>query len=114
MKNDLNRNDVIKYLSALSEKEFVELFYEVVEKSFTTSNKDEEGKFIIAEAYRENFENEWAPWQLELIALHSKKHYNSWVDYAPICQLGDCCNSKITGWAKHLICPICGEEVYAT
>jgi hypothetical protein len=41
---------------------------------------------------------------------------SDWGDDAPLCQLGECpdCGTKVAGWAKDVVCPICRAEVRLT
>lgn len=109
----INRNSVLNWLSSLTDKQFVEFFYEAVESRDTSEIKGEQGHFVLADTSQIPGEKR----ETVFLGLPDPSAYSDkWVDDAPICQTGQCaeCQSWIRSIAKRAICPVCGEKVYCT
>lgn len=108
------RVTALTYLTGLSDKAFVEFFYEAVRDRVTSDIKEGHGHLILADA-------EKAPdgerWDIEFLALHDRQNYSAeWGDDSPICQSGTChgCGQIVRSWAKKAICPVCGAQASCT
>jgi hypothetical protein len=114
----MNKNDVIQWTEALSDKQLIEFFYEATKGRFIYRGEESymQSHLVISNASRLKKDNDvWEEWSLASIGEHDpKKYLNSWADDSPICQSGRCCGYEIISWAKNVVCPICGKEVYAT
>jgi len=115
----MNKNDIIKSMKSLSDKQFIELLYEVVKGRFIYKGEENytQSHLVVANACRLKNDNnkDWGEWSLELIAKHDSKIYpKGWADDSLICQSGECCGHEVISWAKNAICPICGKEVYTS
>lgn len=109
LKNEAKfRAQVMTWLSGLTDKQFSEFFYEAVRGRKTC---DGFGHFVLADAALMD-----GAWSVDLVALPDPDHYKQWADDVPICQSGECrvCKSSTRSWAKHGVCPVCGEQVYGT
>jgi hypothetical protein len=113
MNKEDNKEQFIKWLRSLSDKQFVEFFYEVVKDRNTSDIEKWNGHFILSDT--ECVENE--EWETDHIALHDPQECpEGWADDVPICQSGTCssCGAEVRSWAKHAICSICKNKVYCT
>ena len=107
------QGNYIKWLESLSDKQFAEFFYKAVQNRKTFDVQEENGHYILSHIRK----NEEEMWERDDIALHSPQEYpEGWNDNVPICQFGTCqeCETSISSWAKHAICPICNNKVYCT
>ncbi|OZG69995.1 hypothetical protein BTA51_28110 [Hahella sp. CCB-MM4] len=119
---NMNQDEAKKYLESLTNKQLVELMSEVFKTRRCDEGTEEayiQAHWCIAEASRFKTDDGkgWESWEVELLALHDNEQYEGgWSDASPICQGGECteCGTKLFGWAKHIICPVCGAKAYAT
>ena len=109
----MDKAQVTEWLSSLTDKQFVEFFYESLasrhlyapERTWTSSH------LVLANATRHlDEQGVWGDWNVELICSAGRL----WADDVPICQQGRHCGLDTASWAKHSICPICGGDVYGT
>jgi len=111
----MNDAKLFGYLTNLNDKEFVELFYKVVEKR--DKAKSRKGvKWVLATAFF-SIDDKTDVEATYFVSLDNEEHYGgpkNWAD--DICQFGNCrtCNQPTASWAKHHICAICGSEAYGT
>jgi hypothetical protein len=115
----MNRSEVVSWMRSLADKQFVELFYESVEGRSIYHELERshlEQHFVLASATRAlGDDDQWEEWEIELVAKHDDQEYpEGWSDDVPICQSGHYCGHETVSWAKHLICPACGEKGYGT
>ncbi len=109
----MDQNAVIAGLQTLTDKRIVELFYEAVKGRRTSDIKEWRGHLVLADWQK--VENEH--WEVQFVALADKSAYDGpWADDAPISQSGECieCANSVCSWAKHAICPVCGNGVNCT
>ncbi len=109
----MNRASIIAWVSSLTDKQFVEFFYEAVSGRDTSEIDGERGHFVVADTSRMPGEER----DTVFLALPDADEYaGKWADDCPICQTGQCieCGSRIRSIAKHAICPICEAKVYCT
>jgi hypothetical protein len=110
----MNKEKVATWLNALTDKQFVEFFYESLAHRhlYSSKRKHVDAHLVLANACRELEDGgQWAPWRLELMCPATDKR---WADDAPLCQFGEHCGLETTSWAKRSICSICGNEVYGS
>lgn len=113
----MKRDDIIKWAKKLTDKEFVEFFYECTkERNIYKAEKEyTESHLVLANAYQHKNEDVWGEWGLEVIALQDPiKSPESYSEEVPICQGGKCCDQDVICWAKNVICPLCAKPVYLT
>lgn len=110
----MDRDRVLAWLSRLTDKQFVEFFYEAVADRDTSEIKGEKGHFVLANTSLFD-DNEW---DTVFLAVPDPAEYSErgWADDSPICQTGQCmeCASHVRSLAKRAICPICGAKVSCT
>ena len=105
----MNHEGIIQYLNGLSDKQFIELFYEACRsRNIYRLEPDLQAHLVLANALRDYDNPEW---ELELLCPTPGQE---WVDDAPIGQFGTHCGHKTASWSKNSVCPICGKEVYGT
>lgn len=110
----MDKNEVVTWLRSLTDKQFVELFYEAVEGRHICEPEKEYHKshLVLAEASKIQFEDDtWDEWEVSLVCPTPGK---SWADDMPLCQIGGHCNLYTISWAKESTCPVCGGDVYGT
>jgi hypothetical protein len=108
MKNNQKyEEDVLHWISNLSDKQFADFFYKATLKRNTADSG--KGHFVLADAWKLPEE----PWLVDFIALPSAHEISH---ESMICQSGECnsCGSKLRSWAKKAICPVCGKEINCT
>jgi hypothetical protein len=104
---------VRSWLAERSDKELVELFNEVLETRRQGLPSQAEERLIVAQV---------APsgpgaWDLLAVAPDDADEYpQGWASDAPLCQYATCpeCGWDLVSWAKHALCPVCGEKCYCT
>lgn len=109
----MDRARVVGWLSSMTDKQFVEFFYDAVAHRDTSERKDECGHFVLADTSKVPGEER----DTVFLALPDPAEYSAqWADDVPICQTGQCseCKSWVRSIAKHAICPIYGSKVYCT
>ncbi len=97
----------------MTDKQFVEFFYEAVAERDTSEIEGEHGHFVVANTSKLPDEER----NTVFLALpDAGKYSGEWADDCPICQTGQCieCGSWVRSVAKHAICPICEAKVYCT
>ena len=110
----MEHREIIEALQKLTDKQFVELFYEAVQGRHLYESEAAycQAHLVLANAERhaEN-DGEWSEWRLQLLCPTPGE---DWGDDAPICQFGHHCGHETGSWAKNSVCPMCGEGVYGT
>jgi hypothetical protein len=99
-----DRTEVVTWLSGLTEKQLAEVLHEARPKQSSDS------RIVLALARR----GEDEPWEISLVGRNADGE--SWADDAPLCHEGSCfqCDSRVTSWAKRMICPVCENELQGT
>lgn len=109
----MNPANVLAWLSSMTDKQFVEFFYEAVSDRDTSEFDGQRGHFVLANTSKMPDEDR----DTVFLAIPDPVHNpNEWSDDCPICQTGQCaeCGSWIRCVAKNAICPICEAKVYCT
>jgi hypothetical protein len=110
----MERGEIIRALKSLTDKQFIELFYEAAAGRNVYHHESEhtESRLILANAERDKMPDSRFPeWQFQLLCPTPG---DDWHDESPICQFGQHCGYETASWAKKSICPVCGDEVYGT
>jgi len=102
-------NDIFDELKGLNAKQLAESLSLITERD----RKDSTGQ-LRAFAIVERGDQGVA--YTSLVATPDQEYYGGsaeWETESPICQYGVCngCSSKLTSWAKHVLCPVCGRKV---
>lgn len=107
----MTRDAIIKEIRELSDKQFVELFYEAVKGRhiYTAEANVFESHLVLANAVRAR--GTGSPSTIELLCPVPDQH---WADDSPICQHGQHCGFETASWAKESRCPVCNGQVYGT
>lgn len=105
-----DRKNAVSFVRSLSEKEFVEFFYDATAERSFGDVAEYQNHLIIADS--ESIDGE--AWETDFLALPEERAH--WSADAPICQSGKCgkCTARVRSWAKNALCPICGKAVYCT
>ncbi|MBA2117142.1 hypothetical protein HOV93_43380 [Planctomycetes bacterium FF15] len=109
----MDRAKVVGWLSTMTDKQFVEFFYEAVSRRDTSEIRGEQGHLVLADTSRLPGEQR----DTFFLAIPDPDKYETeWANDCPICQTGQCieCKSWVRCIAKHAVCPICSEKVYCT
>ena len=121
----MNREQVALWLEGLTDKQFVEFFYEHLSSRHLYNMEREymDSHLVLANAVRSLEDpdlddqdhwgpdpDRWGPWRLQLLCPVPQ----NWVDHAPVCEFGKHGGFETASWAKRSTCPICGKEVYGT
>lgn len=104
-----DRVAVVKFLATLTDKQFVEVVYEAdVQRCGMAGTR-----FILAEVSKDKGPAD-QPWTISFVGLN--RYREPWEDDVPLAQYGKCarCGSGILSWAKHIVCPVCGNAAYGT
>ena len=107
-----SRESVVQYLRGLGDKEFAELFYDVVRARPMSDVKEARRHLVLADAALED-----GKWTVDLIAREDPAEYKAgWASDVSVCQSGECgtCGSGVRSWAKHMICPVCESKAYGS
>ena len=110
---DINKEQCLKLMKGLTDKQFVQLFYEAMSGRNTSDMGEDvaKGHFILADVLT------WEDKEIniEFVGLNFYKE-DTYEDDYPICQSGTCqnCKNKIRSFAKRILCPICSNEAYGT
>jgi hypothetical protein len=93
-------------LRALTDKQFVEVFYKAVHGRHISSAEHNvfDAHLVLANAGRHRDEATGGRWTVELICPTPDQN---WVDDAPICQAGEHCGMPTASGAKQSMCPVC-------
>jgi len=107
------RRDLVERLRALTDKQFVEVFYEAVQGRhiYSAERNVFDAHLVLANAMRDREEGTDGRWTVE---LNCPTPDQEGADDAPICQAGEHCGMSTTSWAKQAMCPVFGREVYGT
>ena len=117
----MSKQDVIKFLSSLSEFEIAEILYEA-SASKREEKKHDSGDFQIDNALclavcsYGSFENKPDDMAIvELVAMPSEDKVDNPSD-AVLTEQGECdqCNTPLIGATKVAVCPVCKSEAYLT
>ena len=107
----MNRSELVGQLRSLTDKEFIETFYEAANDRKIYAEEDMQAHLVLANAERHVEDNgKFSPWRIQLLANTTEK----WAADSPVCQFGEHCGFETASWAKHATCPVCGREVYGT
>lgn len=112
------RRQAVQWAATLTDKEFVEFFYEAVRGRATGDTRllpGLDGHFVLGDAQRYDSEPPGSErWYVQLMAL--PREGDRWAADAAICQSGTCrkCGQQVRSWAKDLLCPVCGTSGYGT
>lgn len=109
----MNRDRVLAWLSSLTDKEFVDFFYDAVANRDTSEIDGERGHLVVANTSKLPDEER----DTVFLALPDPDKYpGEWAKDSSICQTGECieCGSWVRSIAKHAICPICEAKVHCT
>lgn len=110
----MDKAEVAAWLSSLTDKQFVEFFYESLasRRLYNSERGYLDSHLVLANARRilDDDGVTWGQWELELLCPTDE----AWVDDAPVCQFGGRCGLDTASWAKHSVCPICGGQVYGS
>ncbi|QVL30740.1 hypothetical protein KIH39_18020 [Telmatocola sphagniphila] len=109
----MNRDSVLAWLSSMTDKQFVDFFYEAASNRDTSEIDGERGHFVLANTSKVPGE------ERDTVFLAMPNPINDsdgWSKDCPICQTGQCteCGSLVRSIAKHAICPVCEAKVYCT
>ena len=111
----LKRSEVIAALTALPQRELVDVLNDVLSRRVADAAGlcFEEVKLVVAEAYRAgNTDGPHSDW--ELLRLASPAEKGAFVtDVAPT-QEGSCCGVTLVGYAKNVVCPLCAKRTNLT
>lgn len=109
----MDRRTIVTWLASLTDKQFVEFFYEAVSDRDTSEVDGDRGHFVMAKTSKmPDTERDTV-----FLALPDPDEYSGeWADDSPICQTGQCveCGSRVRSVSKQAICPICEAKVYCT
>jgi hypothetical protein len=107
----MTRRDLVDGLRTLTDKQFVDVFYEAVHgRHIYSEDVSYDAHLVLANAFR-NLEGAGGRWTVELICPTPNEDR---VDDASICQFGEHCGMSTASWAKQSTCPVCGGEVHGT
>ncbi len=105
--------DIIDALGQLTDKQFVEMFYEAVQGRdiYRAEQKAFEAHLVLANAVRDAGSVDNSGWTLEVVCSAPGQRF---ADDSPLCQTGEHCGHPTVSWAKRARCPVCGEDAYGT
>ncbi len=109
----MNRDELISGLAALSDGEFVDLFYKVVAARPHPNDMPEDieqSRWVLAVAHRV-IERPWKGWTLMMQCPAKKFNADNPLF---VCEAGKHCGYETCCTEKVGICPICGQEVHGT
>jgi hypothetical protein len=98
----MTRSDLVDGLRALTDKQFVEVFYEAVQGRHIYPAEPDvfDAHLVLANAVRDREEGTGGRWTVELICPTPNQ---DWIDDAPICQAGEHCGMSTASWAKQSV-----------
>ena len=105
----MTRLDLVGALRALTDKQFVELFYEATQGRHFYERNVFDAHLVLANAVRDR--QQGGAWTIELVCPSQEPGL---MDDTPMCQAGSHCGMATTSWGKRSQCPVCGDEVYGT
>jgi hypothetical protein len=109
----MKRDNVIAWLSSMTDKEFVDFFYDAVSNRNTSEFEGDRGHLVLADTSQLPGEER----DTVFLALPDPDAYSiEWAKESPLCQTGQCteCRSWVRCIAKNAICPICEAKVCCT
>ena len=110
-----HRDQLAAALKSLSQRELALVLNDVLSSrdADIAAPACEEVKLVLAEAYRVRDSAGGRPaW--ELLVLASPAEEDAFVtDIAPT-QEGSCCGVSLIGYAKNVMCPLCGQAAHLT
>lgn len=106
----MNPHDLADTLRRLTDKQFVEVFYDAVQGRHSYDNVFDT-RWVLANAVRERTEDSVGSWTVELVCPTPGQQ---WPDDAIICQAGEHCGLSTISWGKTSQCPVCGGQVYGS
>lgn len=111
MESAMTRSELIDEIRKLTDKQFVEFFYDAVTERNIYSGDGGlwESHLILANAVRERENGQ--TWTVELICYTPG---DDWPDDSLLCQSGIHCGLPTMSWAKKAQCPVCNGEVFGS
>jgi hypothetical protein len=107
----MNRAEIVAQLRCLTDKEFIEIFYEACAGRNIYAGDIGEAQLVLANAERHpEDDGTYSPWRLQLLTLND----GNWADDSPVCQFGEHCGFETAGCSKWSMCAICGGSVFGT
>jgi hypothetical protein len=109
----MDKVKVAAWLSSLTDKQFVEFFYEsLASRHLSHAERGHvDSHLVLANVSRILDDGvTWGEWSLELLCPADE----AWADDAPVCQFGEHCGLGTVSWAKRSVCPVCGGNVYGS
>jgi hypothetical protein len=108
--------EYVRYIRSLGgDRAVVEFFYEALRDAWTTFGDAERTHWIIGLVTELPSQGSF---QTSVAALPDATHYDDVQDLGEqlLCQEGECetCGAPCASWAKHMLCPVCGNAVYGT
>ncbi len=116
----MSRTELIDTLSGLTEKQFVELFYEIANNRRDQTEYDKSHWTLVEARLIETLHKvgkRSQTWYTEFLCVANPVEYpDGWADDVPICQNGTChnCGYDFISYAKEAICAVCGGNVGGT
>jgi hypothetical protein len=124
-----NRDDAIGYLLGLSDGDLLDVLQRVFARR--TPNPEEaaynRNAYFLGAASQLREDDldidadpqlhRWGEWRIQAIAYLDRTHYpHGHADDCGFCEGGTCmvCKTDVRSYAKHGICPVCGNKVYMT
>ena len=109
----MQRQEIIGALQQLTDKQFVELFYEAVHGRhvYLSERRAFDAHLVLANAVRDVGSDDKASWTLEVVCPTPERQFT---DDSALCQAGEHCGHSTVSWAKVSQCPVCGGDVYGT
>jgi hypothetical protein len=113
-KPKLDADQVARWLSDLSDQQFIALFYAQLSDRniYRAERRYCDSKLVLANAKRHREDDGTTEaWLLELLCPTPG---TNWAADAPVCQFGHCCDHPTASVARLSQCPICANEVSGT
>jgi hypothetical protein len=113
-KPKLDADQVTRWLSDLSDQQFIALFYAQLSgrNIYRAERRHCDSKLVLANAKRHREDDgTTGPWQLEVLCPTPGAN---WSADAPVCQFGHCCGHPTASVARLSQCPICSLGVSGT
>jgi hypothetical protein len=113
-KPKLDVDQVARWLSDLSDQQFITLFYEQLSPRhiYRAERRHQDSHLVLANATRNREDNGSVDaWRLQVLCPTPGQ---AWSADAPVCQFGHCCGHPTASVARRSHCPICGDEVSGT
>jgi hypothetical protein len=109
------RSELIAVLTVMPQRELVDVLNDVLSRRVADAARPdfEEVKLVVAEAYRVR-DNDVCHLEFELLVLASPSEKGMFVTNDAPTQEGSCCGVTLRGYAKNVVCPLCGERTNLT